>query len=145
MATALELGVAFCVEPTSPLRADRSFVFTLRDAVDLARLSGSGVVVDIYSCWHERALGALVRENLDLVALVQLSDYVIGTRDTPNRVPIGEGDIPVERLIAMFLDVGYEGVFDLEVMGPRVDAEGYESTVRRSVERASNMLTRLGA
>ena len=145
LAQAMEMGVVLSVEPTISLRADRSFVFTFRDAVDLARSSGVGVVLDIYGCWHERSLEALVRENLDFIALVQLSDYAAGTRDTPNRVTIGDGVIPVEPLLAMLLDAGYEGVFDLEVMGPRIDAEGYEPTVQRSVEHASDMLTRFGA
>ena len=38
-----------------------------------------------------------------------------------------------------------DGSFDLEVMGPRVEEEGYHSTVRRSVERASELLDRVGA
>jgi sugar phosphate isomerase/epimerase len=142
---ARELGVVLSIEPTNPLRADRSFVFTFRDAVDLARMSGVGVVLDIYACWYERGLEASVREDLDVVALVQIGDFAFGTRDTPNRVPIGDGDVPVERLLATFLDAGYQGAFDLEILGPRVEAEGYTSAVQRSMERASEMLTRLGA
>ena len=57
----------------------------------------------------------------------------------------GDGDIPLERLLTMVLDAGFEGSFDLEVMGPRVEEEGYHSSVRRSVERASELLERVGA
>ena len=57
----------------------------------------------------------------------------------------GDGDIPLERLVAMALDAGFEGAFDLEVMGPRIEEEGYPSAVRRAVERASELLDRLGA
>ena len=35
--------------------------------------------------------------------------------------------------------------FDLEVMGPRIEEEGYRSSVRRMVERASELLDRVGA
>ena len=101
VARANELGVRLAVEPTNPLRTDVSFVFTLRDAADLARATGIGVVLDVYSCWYERDLDAVVRDNLDLLALVQISDFVIGTLNTPNRAVIGDGDIPLERLLGM--------------------------------------------
>jgi sugar phosphate isomerase/epimerase len=79
------------------------------------------------------------------VGVVQLSDYVIGTAETGNRAVPGDGDVPLERLISMVLDAGYEGAFDLEVMGPRVEAEGYASAVGRAVKRASELLEKLGA
>ena len=78
-------------------------------------------------------------------ALTQISDYVIGTTRTGDRAVPGDGDVPLERLLAMVLDAGFEGSFDLEVMGPRVEEEGYPSAVRRSIERASELLDRLGA
>jgi hypothetical protein len=74
--------------PVDPLRSDVSFVHTLRDAVDLARMTGIGVVVDFCSCWYERGLEQLVRENVDLVTLVQIGDYKLGTYDIPNRAAI---------------------------------------------------------
>ena len=142
---AAELGVPLLVEPTNPLRADVSFVFWQRDAMELARRAGTKVMLDFQSCWYERGLEAIVRDNIDLVGVAQLSDYVVGTGETGNRVPPGDGDIPLDRLVAMALDAGYEGTFDLEVMGPRVEEEGYPSAVRRSVERASELLDRVGA
>jgi sugar phosphate isomerase/epimerase len=145
VARGAELGVPVLLEPTNPLRVDISFVFWQRDAVDLAREAGTKVMLDFQSCWYERGLEQVVRKNIDLVGLTQISDYVIGTTETGNRVVPGDGDIPLERLLAMVLDAGFEGSFDLEVMGPRVEEEGYHSSVRRAVERASVLLERVGA
>ncbi len=131
-----ELGVRLALEPTNPLRTDVSFVHSVRDAVDLARMADMGVVVDFYSSWYERGLEELVRKNIDLVALVQICDYKLGTFDMPNRCAIGDGDIPVERLLGLLLDAGYEGPFDLEILGPRIEEEGYRAPIARSVERA---------
>jgi sugar phosphate isomerase/epimerase len=142
---AQEAGVALAVEPTNPLRADISLVFNLRDSFALARTAGIDVVLEIACCWYERGFAKLVRDNVDLVTLVQISDYEIGTHDTPNRSVIGDGDIPLERLLAMVLDAGYEGLFDLELVGPRIESEGYLSATRRSLERTTGMLDRLGA
>jgi sugar phosphate isomerase/epimerase len=145
VARAAELGVPLAVEPTNSLRTDISFVFNLRDTIALARAAGIGVILEVVCCWYERGLEELVRKNVDRLRLVQLCDYQIGTFDTPNRSVIGDGDIPLERFIATVLDAGYEGAFDIEILGPKIEAEGYASATRRSVERASEMLDRLGA
>ncbi len=145
VARGMELGVPLLLEPTNPLRVDISFVFWQRDAMDLARQAGTQVMLDLQSCWYERGLEQVVRKNIDLVGLTQISDFVIGTSETGNRVVPGDGDIPLERLLTMVLDAGFEGSFDLEVFGPEVEAEGYHSSVRRSVERASELLDRVGA
>jgi sugar phosphate isomerase/epimerase len=145
VARAKAVGVRLATEPTNPLRSDVSFVHTVRDAVDLARMADVGIVVDFYSAWYERGLEQVVRRNIDLVVLVQICDYKLGTFDMPNRCAIGDGDIPVERLMRMVLDAGYEGPFDLEILGPTIEAEGYRAPIARSIERASEMLERLSA
>ena len=145
VAKAEEHGVRLAVEPTNPLRSDVSFLFSVRDAVHLARMAGIGIVVDFYSAWYERDLEKLVRDHIDLVALVQIGDYRFGTFDIPNRCAIGDGDIPVERLLQVMLEAGYEGPFDLEILGPQIEEEGYGAPIRRSVERAGQMLEKLGA
>jgi sugar phosphate isomerase/epimerase len=103
------------------------------------------VVVDFYSAWYERGLEELVHKQIDLVGLVQICDYKLGTFDMPNRSVIGEGDIPVERLIGLMLEAGYSGPFDLEILGPRIEEAGYRASIASSLQRASEMLERLGA
>lgn len=139
------LGVTLALEPTNPLRADVSFVHCLRDAVELARRAGMGVVVDVYSTWYERQLDQLLDDHGDLVVLVQLSDYRLGTFDVPNRCAVGDGDIPLERFVESVLASGYDGPFDLELLGPVIEAEGYRDPIARSLSRASDLLDRLGA
>jgi sugar phosphate isomerase/epimerase len=145
VARAKDLGLPFALQPTNSLRLDLSFIFTLRDTLELARAAGTGVVMEIQCCWYERGLEELVRENVDMLTLVQISDFQVGSLSTPDRSVIGDGDIPLERLFAMILDAGYEGKFDLEILGPKIEAEGYLSATRRSLERASEILDRIGA
>jgi sugar phosphate isomerase/epimerase len=138
-------GVTLVLEHTNSLRADVGFVHTLRDAVDLARRIGLGVCVEVNACWGERDLDATLRAGADVLRLVQVSDYAVGTTSTPDRLVPGDGDIPLERILGQVLDTGYEGAFELELVGPRIEAEGYASAITRSVERTSELLERLGA
>lgn len=133
-------GVRLVLEHTNSLRADVGFVHTLRDAVDLARRVGLGVCLEVNACWAERGLADTIRDAVDVLSLVQVSDYAIGTTSTPDRLVPGDGDIPLARILGQVLDAGYEGMFELELVGPRIDAEGYASAITRSVERLGELL-----
>jgi sugar phosphate isomerase/epimerase len=138
-------GVALLLEPTNQLRDDLGFVHTLRDAVDLAGELGIGVCADLLWCWRERDLEATLRRGSDLIGLVQVSDCETGSTSMPCRVVPGDGAIPLDRVLAAVLESGYGGPFDLELLGPRIDAEGGPGALRRGADRLSELLARLGA
>src|SRR5262245_45409756 len=138
-------GVPFAIEHTNSLRVDIGFVHTLADAIDLARRLDVGVCMEMNACWAERALAGAIAAGVDRLRLVQVSAFAVGTLSTPNRLVPGDGDIPLERILGDVLAAGYAGCFDLELVGPRIDDEGYESACRRSVDRLTEMLTALGA
>ena len=140
LAEARARNVGFALEHTNSLRVDVGFVHTLRDALDLARRLGVHVCMEINACWAERDLAATIADGIDRIGVVQVSDFAIGTLSTPNRLVPGDGDIPLQRIIGQLLDAGYEGLFDLELVGPRIEEEGYASAIGRSVVRLSEML-----
>ena len=142
---AKRLGIPFVLEHTNSLRVDVGFVHTLRDVVDLARRLDVGVCLEINACWAERALHETIAESLDVIRLVQVSDYRIGTLTTPARLVPGDGDIPLERILHSLLDAGYAGVFDLELIGPAIEAEGYDTAIPRAIDTLSTLLASLGA
>jgi sugar phosphate isomerase/epimerase len=140
-AHARERGVRLGFEPS--VRAEFSFVNTLRDAVHVAERTGLSLVVDFGNCWMERDLKAVLREAAAHACLVQICDVRVGDPDTlrsGGRVPPGEGDLPLRALVDECLANGYGGVFDLEVLGPQIEAEGYEAALRRGVRAASTLL-----
>ncbi len=138
-------GIPFAIEHTNSLRVDIGFVHTLRDVIDLARRLETGVCMEINACWAERSLAETIDDGADVIRLVQVSDFAAGTLSTPNRLVPGDGDIPLERIVGQVLAAGYDGCFDLELVGPRIDAEGYDAAARRSIEQLTSMLSRLGA
>jgi sugar phosphate isomerase/epimerase len=143
--TAREFGLPFAVEHTNSLRVDVGFVHSLRDVVDLARRLGTGVCMEINACWAERGLAATIAGSMDVIRLVQVSDFSVGTLATPDRRVPGDGDIPLARILGQVLAAGYEGGFDLELIGPKIDAEGYDSAVPRAVDALGSLLVGLRA
>jgi len=138
-------GVELLVEPAPALYADRYFTHTLRDAVQLAEQAGVGVVIDIFACWTEARLRESIERAMKRCHLVQVADYVLGDRALPCRAVPGDGAIPLARMFGWILEAGYCGAFDLELIGPRIDAEGHCEAVRRTADRLGELLTRLGA
>jgi len=145
LAKAKVLGIPFAIEHTNSLRVDVGFVHTLKDAIDLARRLDVGVCMELNACWAERALQQTIRAGIDRIVLVQVSDFKVGTVASSQRLVPGDGDIPIERILDFVLDAGYEGVFDLELIGDAIVAEGYDAAVPRAVAALGALLEQLNA
>jgi sugar phosphate isomerase/epimerase len=138
-------GLTLLVENANSLNADIHIAHTLPDAIRLAEIAGIGLCMELHACWMEAGLRSLFRRAMPITGLVQVSDYVLGDRTTPCRAVPGDGVIPLERLIGDLLEAGYTGLFDLELVGPRIAAEGAAAASTRAAERLSEILVKLGA
>jgi sugar phosphate isomerase/epimerase len=145
LADARGRGVSFALEHTNSLRVDVGFVHTLGDVLDLAQRLDTGVCMEVNASWAERGLADTITAGVDRLRLVQVSDFAVGTLSTPSRLVPGDGDIPLERILGQVLAAGYQGCFDLELIGPRIEEEGYRSACSRSIDRLGHMLDALGA
>jgi sugar phosphate isomerase/epimerase len=138
-------GVRLSLEANSTATRENGFIHTLVDAVELSRDTGIEICLELTNCWVERHLARLFRDNVDRFVLVQLGDYKIGETNRMNRRALGDGDIPLEWMLGLLLEAGYQGLFEVELLGPKIEEEGYAPTIRRSVDWLSETLTRLGA
>jgi sugar phosphate isomerase/epimerase len=137
--------VRLLVENAQALNADMHMAHTLLDAIRLAEMAGIGVCMELHACWMEGNLAEHFARAIPITGLVQASDYILGDRCTPCRAVPGDGVIPLERLFRQLLDLGYTGLFDLELVGPRINEEGCYAASTRAAEYLSELLTRLGA
>jgi sugar phosphate isomerase/epimerase len=144
-AAAAARGVRVLVENASSFNADIHIAHTLADTITLAKLAGIGLCIEWHACWMEAGLKALLQQAIPMTGLMQVSDYVLGDRTAPCRAVPGDGVIPLDRILGDALQAGYEGVFDIELVGPRIAAEGARAATERAAQRVSEILTRLGA
>jgi sugar phosphate isomerase/epimerase len=145
VAQAREAGIALMIENAPALYADIHIAHTLRDAIALAELADIGVCIEVQACWAEADLRALFERAMPRCGVIQVSDYVLGDRALPSRAVPGDGVIPLKRMIDWALNAGYAGAFDLELIGPRIDAEGRLQATRRAADHVSEILHALGA
>ena len=126
---ARERGVPLAIETSSTSTRDIGFVHSLADAVEFSRDAEIGVCVELQNCWFDCHLRRTFQEHVDRFAIVQVNDFKIGDGARLNRRVPGDGDMPVEWLLGTLLDAGYAGAFELEVVGPRIEEEGYAAAI----------------
>jgi sugar phosphate isomerase/epimerase len=137
-------GVPLGIEPTSHLYADASIAHRLSDTVAIARKAGIGVMMDLFGCWFDADIEQAIAQAGPMSPLVQVSDYVYGDRGLPCRAVPGDGAVPWGRLIPAIVGSGFKGWYDLEVIGPRLQAEGQEAGLRRAAEHIGGLLIAAG-
>lgn len=145
LAHARACGVRITLENTHSLRSEVGFLHTLRDTVAAARQLGTGVCADLYCCWAERGLAETLVDGTDVIWTAQYADFVHGTMTQPNRWVPGDGDLPVDNLVAAVVVSGFTGTHEVELVGPRIDAEGPVRAVRRAVDWLRSRLETTGA
>src|SRR5260370_2122520 len=105
-------GVPIAVEHNHVVRRDLSFLNTLRDAIAYARPAGVKVCAEVQNFWVEYDLERTIREGIDLIDLVQISDWIMtDSAVPPNRPPLRNADLPLEKRIQRFLQPQFQAAF----------------------------------
>jgi len=145
IAYARDKGVRLAIENNSVTNRSIGFVHTLVDTIRVCEETGLQVCLELQNCWYERELPRLFREHVSRIGIVQVSDFRVGEDLRLNRRALGDGTMPLVWMLEALLDAGYDGLFDIEVIGPSIDREGPEDALRRSADWLSERLEELGA
>lgn len=133
---AAEMQVRLAVEPMHPgCGAEFTFLHSLDDALLLLSQAGDAnlkLVFDTYQLAWDRRVLARIPQIVGQVALVQLGDARCPPNGEQNRCPLGEGSLPLREVVHAFLDAGYDGYFDVELLGEEIERIDYPTLVQRS-------------
>jgi sugar phosphate isomerase/epimerase len=138
-------GVRLAIEHNSVSSRAIGFVHTLAGVAEIARAADIDICLELQNCWYESGLSRLFRDNADRFCVVQVSDFLIDEPLRNNRRVPGDGSMPLEWLIGEVLEAGYKGYFEIEVLGPAIEQEGYESAMLRSIDWLTERLVRWAA
>lgn len=124
------------LEPVGSMYLRLGYIHTLQDGLDLTDKVNSPwlkLCFEMSDMWIERRLYENIATRVKRIGLVQICDVVPGMHDY-SRIALGDGVVPIERIIRAFQQAGYTGYYDIEMLGPEVEKMGYEETMRRSME-----------
>jgi sugar phosphate isomerase/epimerase len=133
-----EHGVKLALEP---MKSDCGGEFTFFNCLDeTLRLMDEhpspalALTLDTYYWGHEPSLLDRLDGLAPKLALVQLGDGREPPSKEPNRCPLGEGRIPLRQIVERILAAGYDGYFEVELLGEELESADYREIVSRSVQ-----------
>ena len=129
---AASAGVTLAMEPVHPIMANWNFVNTFRGALEvLEPFDDIGIALDVFHLWWDRDFIDDIARSGKKIKHVQMSDFVFDKG--VSRVPVGEGVIPLARIVSAIQKTDFDGYYDIEVIGPcvkeRVDTLGKDCRI----------------
>ncbi len=126
---AAELGVVMALEPMHPgCAAQCTFLNNLDDALSVIEAIDQPnvkLLLDTYHLGQDPGLVERIPQIAPQIALVQLGDARCPPRGEQNRCPLGDGIVPLRQIVCALRFAGYDGYFDVELLGEDVEALDY--------------------
>jgi sugar phosphate isomerase/epimerase len=140
---AAESRVTLAFEPMHPgCAAEWTFLTSLDDTLDLLHTVASPHVKMVFDTYHLGLHDGLVQRIPEIVphiAIVQLGDARRPPDAEQNRCRLGEGIVPLAEIAAALDAAGYDGYYDVELLGEEIEADDYRSLL----EHAKDAFARL--
>jgi sugar phosphate isomerase/epimerase len=131
-----EHNVTLAIEPMHPgCAAEWTFLTTLDDALALVEAIGSPrlkIVLDTYHVGQTPGLAERIPQIVGQVALVQLADARRPPDKDQNRCRLGEGVIPLREIVAALRSAGYDGDYDVELLGEEIGPDDYPALLEHA-------------
>lgn len=131
-----EFGVKLAVEPMHNACAEE-FTF-LTDFQEAAEITASlespyiGLVFDTYHLGYQRELLDVLPRFVEQIRIVHLGDARHEPIDEQDRCRLGEGRLPLQDMIELLEHGGYNGYYDVELLGEEIETADYTELVCHS-------------
>lgn len=137
-------NVALAIEPMHRACAKNStFLTCCNHALDIIQQINSPalkLVFDTYYWGHEAEVLARLPQIAPHVGLVQLGDSRRPPDSEQNRCRLDDGTVPLREVVAGLSAAGYDGFYDVELLGEDIEYDDYSSLLEHSKIAARQLL-----
>jgi sugar phosphate isomerase/epimerase len=139
---ARDAGITLALEPLHPIDVTRfSSVVTMDQALDIVDgIDGVGLMYDTWNTWWEPELAAGIDRAGSNLAAVQLADWSEQSGGPRDREAPGRGEAPLEEIVDMLGDAGYEGWYEVELFCEQYDESAYPDLLTACVDGTREVL-----
>ncbi len=131
---ARDAGVALAIRPIHARTAPGcSFLDRLERAIDVVETYDDPAVrlaLDLWQFAGDPGIAASLPRLAAVTALVQVADRSGPPGPAQDRLPAGQGTLPLESLAGGLVEHGYRGDLEFDPVGEAVEAAGYEHVYR---------------
>lgn len=142
-----DCDVTLAIEPMhTGCSRDWTFLAALDDTLELLDTVGSPrlkLAFDTYHLGHDERIVARIPELASRVAIVQLGDARCPPNGEQCRTRLGEGTLPLEAIVNAFSQAGYDGFYDIELLGEEFEACDYAELIDHSKRFCDERLGRV--
>ncbi|MBP87076.1 MAG: xylose isomerase [Planctomycetaceae bacterium] len=142
---ACEFGIPLAIEPVPTTYGDGwSFLSSIDNAqvfLDEFDSPQLQLVFDTYHFGRDEKIAERLPDLASRIAIVQLADGKRSPRMEQNRCRLGEGTIPLATIISQLLRGGYDGTFDVKLMGEEIEVCDYAELVAHSKQVFDELTT----
>ena len=133
-----QYGINLAVEPMHPACAEEfTFITNWDDYLQIFAAVDSPCVkmlLDTYHLGFETDWLARIPEMVPKIGLVQLGDGKAPPSSEQNRCLLGTGIIPLREIVAGLRTHGYDGFYEIELIGEDLEALDYQAILRESLQ-----------
>lgn len=144
-----EHGVSLALEPMrADCAADCSLLHTVDDALEMiAQVDSPSIklALDTYHLGLDGNLENRLPEVAPHTAIVHVGDGRHPQDGEQDRCVLGEGEVPLAEIVRGLLAEGYDGHFDIELMGVDIERSDYFDVIRRSKQWFESLVSVGGA
>ena len=124
-----ELDVTLAVEPMhAGCAGEWTFLTTLDETLALLLTIDSPklkLAFDTYHLGHDPAIVEQIGKLRDRIGIVHLGDSRKAPTEEQDRHRLGHGTLPLRSIVAALGEIGYDGYYDVELMGEEIEAADY--------------------
>ena len=121
---------------------DWTFISSLTASLELLQQIDSPalkLVLDACHLGHDPEFLATIPDIVHQIALVQLGDARRTPNREPDRAPLGQGNLPLRDLIRCLTEQGYEGFYEIELVGQEFEGRDYNDILMESKQAVSDL------
>jgi len=143
---AAEMDVDLAIEPMhSGCASEFTFLTSLDEVIELLDAIADPrikIVLDTYHLGLDATLAARIPAILPRVALVQLGDARHPPKGEQDRCRLGEGVVPLGPIVDALIAAGYDGFYDVELLGEELESSDYNSLLEHAKEAFARLVSR---
>jgi sugar phosphate isomerase/epimerase len=126
------------LEPMHPGCADEwTFCTSLDETIALLEAIAHPKVKMVFDTYHlglEKDVARRIADIVPHIAIVQLGDARRPPEGEQNRCRLGDGIVPLREIVAALKAGGYDGFYDVELLGEEVETDDYSSLLEHAKE-----------
>ena len=103
------------------------------------------LAIDTYHLGRDDEFRLKLEALAEDIAIVHLADGRGQPKEDQQRCPLGEGEIPLAEILSALATAGYNGDYDVELLGEEIEQLDYDTLLRQTITAFDKLMSAVAA